>query len=175
MMEEALAGIYRGGADSEVETFRSYFSRDGEDEDGSAGGPTPFAGTGDYEPYTPPEDLQARYGARRVSLKHADAEIAPKVVKATMPGTDDNAQSEPEADDEEDVLSDVLADEGLDGPKVGEDMDDDLRSLFEETEEFHAVPDAVRKALPDVSIDSLIADAREIWSLIGATAEDAAA
>jgi hypothetical protein len=172
MMEEALAGIYRGKNERDFETFRSYFSRDeledasliGEDDDD----PTPFGGTGDYEDPSP-QALQARYGARSVALKE-DSE-APKVVRVTA----DNNGVEPEAAEDDDILADVLDDDPSESPEGDDGLDGDLRSLFEEVEEVHSVPEAVRKAIPEVSISALVADAREIFGLIGGAVDEAAA
>ncbi len=180
-MEEALAGVYRGQNEKDFETFRSYFSHRGQEDselsDRSEENAVPYTGTGDYEGYTSPEALQARYGARTIAVK--DDGSAPKVVQLTP----DNSTTEPGAEagasvdvEEEDLLSDVLAGDPLLDPAGGDDgLDGDLRSLFEEVEEIHTVSEAVRKAIPEVSIDTLIADAREVYSLIGGSRNEAAA
>lgn len=179
MMEEALAGVYRGQNEKDFETFRSYFSHRGQEDsdlgDRNEENAVPYTGTGDYEGYTSPEALQARYGARTIAVK--DEGRAPKVVQLTP----DNSTSEREAEagvdvEEEDLLSDVLAGDPLLDPAAGDDgLDGDLRSLFEEVEEIHTVSEAVRKAIPEVSIDTLVADAREVYSLIGGSRNEAAA
>lgn len=176
MMEEALAGIYRGQNEKEFETFRSYFSshdRDDSDLIGDANeNAIPFGGTGDYEGFTSPEALQARYGARTVAVNHDDT--APKVVRLT--GDNDGAETEAQEEEEEDLLSDVLAGDPLLDTASGDDgLDGDLRSLFEEVEEVHAVSEAVRRAIPEVTIEALIAEARDVYSLVGGSSNEAAA
>lgn len=176
MMEEALAGIYRGHNEQDFETFRSYFSHRRQDTDPLEDleeSAIPFSGTGDYEEYSSPEALQARYGARTAAVKHDDAAPKPVRLTADNDGTDPGAEA---VEEEEDLLADVLGDDPLLEPAESDDgLDGDLRSLFEEVEEVHAVPEAVRRAIPEVSINALIAEARDIYSLIGGSSAEAAA
>lgn len=174
MMEEALSGIYRGGMDKEMETFRSYFSHGSgdEDEDDASFGENRFTGsyegTGDYEEPAPADQTagfpQDRLGVRTFSLANAtEDDGAPRVLHAVRPPEDALIEPADEGPEPDSILDDPLQEPG------SGDLED-LRSLFEESEEVHTVPEAVRNAVPAVAIDSLLAEAREIRDLLGASA-----
>jgi hypothetical protein len=178
VMEEALSGIYRGRNSDDYQSFRSYFSNDhraDEAEAFEADDDDAFAGTGDYEENPSPASLASRYGARTVAFRDAETEGTPRVVQvaAPLPAAHVAAAAPEAADEEEDHLGDILTDAPLMAAADPEDEDvlGDLRSLFEEEQETHAVPEAIRNVVPSVTIEALVAEAHEVWKLVGAPDE----
>jgi hypothetical protein len=158
--------MYTDDVAHEIDTFRSYFD----------GGPAGALNAADDEPTSPP--------VRSFTLTSPDAPPPPRVAKLMKPGEfspppNDEAGVDvapAESDEPDATAGNVLRDFEPPPDPLAEtagngDLDADLLALFEEEEETHAVPEVVRKALPEVEMRDLLLDAREVWELVTATTD----
>lgn len=185
LVEEALAEIDYEALDHEVETFRSFFTAEETERRRERGERTPREAPRGAAPSTPPAVRTVRAFSEHDPSAPRVAELL-QPLKGELPPLQDEAVTAV-LEEEDPLLAELLEEEenalgGVDledeqEAPAAEGLDDDLLSLFAETEELHAVPEAILRAIPAVSISDLLAEARALQGLMnsGGKAGDAAA